>query len=270
MSTYLPIIQVDSFTTEPFRGNPAAVCLLEKEADADWMQAVAAEMNLSETAFVWRREGSGYSLRWFTPTVEVPLCGHATLASAHVLWQQKQVRPDDAITFHSQSGPLTARREGDWICLNFPAIPVEPAATPPGLAEALGCQPISVHQSDSRGYLAELDSEQTVRGLRPDFSKLVKICERCIVTARGESADCDFVSRFFAPGLGINEDPVTGAAHCCLTPYWSERLGKTELVGHQVSQRSGIVRVRALGDRVDLLGQAVTIFRGELLATPNG
>lgn len=266
MSANITIVQVDAFTSEPFRGNPAAVCLLREEATAAWMQAIAAEMNVSETAFVRPREGGGFSLRWFTPTVEVPLCGHATLSSAHVLWEERLVPPDEAITFHSQSGLLSARREGDWICLDFPALPVEPASTPDGLPEALGCPVVSAHQNQARTYLAELASEKVVRELQPDFGRLR---ERgigvCIVTARSDSDSYEFVSRFFAPGLGIDEDPVTGAAHCSLAPFWAERLGKSELVGHQVSKRGGVVRVRVRGERVDILGQAVTVLRGELL-----
>ena len=267
MSTTFPIIQVDAFTAEPFHGNPAAVCLLREDADEGWMQAVAAEMNLSETAFVRRREDGAFAIRWFTPTVEVPLCGHATLASAHVLFERELVSPDEPIRFHSQSGELVARREDGWICLNFPALPVEQATAPAGLVDALGCCPEGFYRNRLGKYLAELDCAKTVRELEPSFAKLVAVgCGACIVTARGESGSCDFVSRFFAPSLGINEDPVTGAAHCSLTPYWAKRLGKNELIGHQVSKRGGIVRVRALGDRVDLLGQAVTVLRGDLLA----
>ena len=266
MPVTVPIIQVDAFTAEPFRGNPAAVCLLREEATAEWMQAVAAEMNLSETAFVRRRGDGDFSLRWFTPTVEVPLCGHATLASAHVVWEEKLVAPDDPITFHTKSGKLTARREADWIRLDFPALPVEPCAAPAGLAEALGCSFESVHRNEFGTYLAVLDSEKAVRDVQPDFARLRAIeAGVCIVTARSESGSFDFVSRFFAPGLGIDEDPVTGAAHCSLAPYWGQRLGKTELVGHQISKRGGVVRVRARGDRVDVLGQAVTVMRGEML-----
>lgn len=266
MTATIPIIQADAFTAEPFRGNPAAVCLLTAEALPAWMQAVAAEMNLSETAFLVRRENGDYSLRWFTPAVEVPLCGHATLASAHVLWEEKLVSLPDAITFQSKSGPLIARREGDWICLDFPAQPVEPATAPPGLSEALGGKPVGVYWNRVNKFLAELDSEQTVRELQPDTAALVRAgIDACIVTARGRSGECDFVSRFFAPGFGIDEDPVTGSAHCSLALFWAERLGKTDLIGHQVSKRGGVVRVRPRGDRVDLLGQAITIFRGQLL-----
>lgn len=268
MTTRTPIIQVDAFTAEPFRGNPAAVCLLREEASAAWMQAVAAEMNLSETAFVQHRAGSDFSIRWFTPTVEVPLCGHATLASAHVLWEEKLVLRQERITFHARSGLLAAHRESDWICLNFPGLPVEESAAPVGLSEALGSRPVGVYRSELPAYVVELDSEKTVRELQPDLAGLGQEGGGvCIVTARSGSGACEFVSRFFGPAIGIDEDPVTGAAHCSLGPYWAERLGKTELTGHQVSKRGGVVRVRVRGDRVDILGQALTVIRGELLSS---
>ena len=266
MSTTTPIYQVDSFTAEPFHGNPAGVCPLREDADPSWMQAVAAEMNLSETAFVKRRANSDFSIRWFTPTVEVPLCGHATLASAHILWEQKLVPRERPITFHGQEGLLTAHREADWICLDFPALPVEESAAPVGLSDALHRRPVSIHRNRFGTYLVELDSEKAIRELRPDFGGLRdSACDACIATARSDSGSYDFVSRFFAPGMGIDEDPVTGAAHCSLGPYWAERLGKSELVGHQVSKRGGVVRVRVHRDRVDLLGQALTVMRGEML-----
>ena len=260
------ILQIDAFSGAPFAGNPAAVCFLHEARDDAWLQAVAAEMNLSETAFVLRRPDGGFSIRWFTPTVEVPLCGHATLSSAHVLWEQNLVSRQEPIQFHAKSGLLVAKRESDWICLDFPALPVEECPGPAGLAEALGAEPVSVHRNQHRALLVELDSEHTVRGLQPDLVHLrTGGVDACIVTAPSDSGACDFVSRFFAPGLGIDEDPVTGAAHCSLAPYWAQRLNKAELVGHQVSKRGGVVRVRARGDRVDLLGQAVTVMRGELL-----
>ena len=266
MSTRIPIIQVDAFTAEPFGGNPAAVCLLEDEASESWMQAVAAEMNLSETAFVRRLENGEFSIRWFTPTVEVPLCGHATLASAHALWEDGGVSAEEPITFHAQEGVLKAKREADWICLDFPAMPVETWEPPAAFVESLQAQPVSTFRNRLGVSLVVLDSEATVRTLRPDFAGLAtEESDACIVTARAESDAVDFVSRFFAPGFGIDEDPVTGSAHCSLGPYWGERLGKTELVAHQVSKRGGVVRVRWRGDRVDLLGQAVTVIRGVLV-----
>ena len=267
MSAKIPILQVDSFTAERFRGNPAGVCLLPQEADADWMQAVAAEMNLSETAFVTARGNNEFSLRWFTPTVEVPLCGHATLASAHVLWEDERAALDTPIKFHAPKGLLTAQRESDWICLGFPALPVEEADAPAGLAEALGCSPVGVYQSPLPAYLVDLGSEKNVRQLQPDVGRLSSVgAGRCIVTARSDDDSYDLVSRFFAPDLGINEDPVTGSAHCSLGPFWAERLGQPEVTGHQVSKRGGVVKVRVRGDRVQLLGQAVTVIRGDLIS----
>lgn len=267
MMAKLRILQVDSFTSKPFKGNPAGVCLLQEEATESWMQSVAAEMNLPETAFLVCRAGSEFSIRWFTPTVEVPLCGHATLASAHALWEEGVVGSEAFITFHPKEGTLYAQRESGWIRLDFPAVPVDESAAPRALANALGCRPVCVYENKFPAYLAELDSEGTVRRLEPDLAALRRVgAGTCIVTARSETGECDFVSRFFAPGLGIDEDPVTGAAHCSLGPYWANRLGKNELTGHQVSKRGGIVRVRVRGDRVDLLGEAVTVIRGELLA----
>lgn len=267
MPAKTPLIQVDSFTTDAFRGNPAAVCLPREEVSVAWMQAVAAEMNLSETAFVRRRAEGDFSIRWFTPTVEVPLCGHATLAAAHVLWEEQLASLEEPIILHAQSGLLTARREDTWICLDFPTLPVEPCAIPDRLPEALGCRPLSVHRNRFGTHLVELDSEKTVQDLDPDIARLAREpFSVCIVTAASDSVEYDFVSRFFGPGLGIDEDPVTGSAHCSLGPFWAERLGKAELMAHQLSKRGGIVRVRVRDDRMDILGQAVTVLRGEIIA----
>jgi predicted PhzF superfamily epimerase YddE/YHI9 len=264
----IPILQVDAFTAEPFRGNPAGVCLLEEPAPEAWMQAVAAEMNLSETAFV-HRQGDAFRIRYFTPLVEVPLCGHATLASAHVLWEERLVSRGTAISLQAQAGPLHASPDGDWICLDFPAYPVQEVAIPEGLPRALGAQPLTAHSGQNEGYLLEMDSEATIRALRPDWALLREgRFGAIIVTAPSSAPQYDFVSRFFAPDIGIDEDPVTGVAHCSLGPYWSERLAKRELVGHQVSKRGGVVRVRVRGERIDIMGQAVTVIRGELLAHP--
>jgi PhzF family phenazine biosynthesis protein len=255
--------QVDAFTDRPFAGNPAAVCLLNREADTAWMQAIAAEMNLSETAFV-RRLDDGFSLRWLTPKVEVDLCGHATLASAHVLWTEGVVTDSEAIRFHTKSGVLTCTRSQDLIELDFPATAPQAVEPPPGLLEALGVDSAIVAKTRF-DYLVLLDQERTLRTLSPDFRKLVGLKTRgIIVTARSDDPRFDFVSRFFAPAAGVDEDPVTGSAHCCLAPFWAERLGKTELTGFQASLRGGIVYVRVAGDRVILGGQAVTVWRGEL------
>jgi PhzF family phenazine biosynthesis protein len=259
------IAQVDAFTAEPFRGNPAAVCILSDEAPESWMQSVATEMNLSETAFLRMRD-EGHLIRYFTPTCEVPLCGHATLASAHVLWEDDFVDVDSPISLRAKGGDLKARREQDWICLNFPAIPMEEAELPAGLAEALGATPRTASASPKLGYLLEMDSEATVKELQPDFRLLSKgEYWGVIVTAACESGPYDFVSRFFAPAVGIDEDPVTGVAHCSLGPYWAAKLGKTDLTGLQVSQRRGVVKVNVRGERVELLGQAVTVMRAHLV-----
>lgn len=260
----LTIVQVDAFTDTAFRGNPAAVCVLPAPRDEAWMQAVALEMNLSETAFLVPGE-DGYGLRWFTPAVEVVLCGHATLASAHVLWEDGHLPAAREARFHTKSGLLTAARAGDWIELDFPAKPETATPPPPGLAEALGAAPkyVGKNQLD---YLVELDAEETVRRLAPDHGALAKLPVRGVmVTSRATTAPYDFVSRFFAPGSGIPEDPVTGSAHCALGPFWAARLGRTELLAYQASPRGGVVRVRVAGDRVKLGGRAVTVLRGELV-----
>ncbi|MDD4889424.1 MAG: PhzF family phenazine biosynthesis protein [Phycisphaerae bacterium] len=264
----IPLFQVDAFTAEPFRGNPAGVCILQRPAQDTWMQAVAAEMNLSETAFVCPTSGA-WDLRWFTPTTEVRLCGHATLASAHVLWEAGRLRPDEPARFDTLSGRLTCAKRGDWIEMDFPADRPVPAAAPSGLTEALAVQPVAVAQvmgAFAGCWLLELVDEQAVRAVAPDFKRMV--ASRCgaIVTARADTPGFDFVSRFFAPAEGIDEDPVTGSAHCSLTPYWAGRLGKSDLVGLQVSRRTGVVRVSLAGNRVKISGQAVTIFRAELSA----
>ena len=259
------IVQVDAFTSEPFRGNPAAVCVLEQNRDTGWMQHVASEMNLSETAFLRPRE-DGFDLRWFTPAVEVDLCGHATLASAHVLWESGRLAPGQPARFQTKSGLLAAVRLGDWIELDFPVTPEENVEPPPGLAQALRASPRYVGRSRF-DYLAELDSEEDVARLRPDFGALASISARGVIaTARSADPGFDFVSRFFAPASGIDEDPVTGSSHCCLALFWSRRLGKNSFLARQISARGGTLKVRLDGDRVRLAGQAVTVFEGELLA----
>jgi PhzF family phenazine biosynthesis protein len=260
----LSIVQVDAFTNKPFAGNPAAVCVLPAPRAAAWMQNVAVEMNLSETAFLVR-EGDRFHLRWFTPALEVPLCGHATLASAHALWECGHLKPGEQARFRTLSGMLTADQRGEWIEMDFPVKADEPADAPPHLSEALGAE-LKYVGKNNLDYIAEVESEAVLRGLKPNHSLLSELGVRgVIVTARSETRDFDFVSRFFAPGSGINEDPVTGSAHCCLAPYWAKRLGKTEFLAYQASARGGVVRVRLNGDRVILGGQAVTVLRGELL-----
>jgi PhzF family phenazine biosynthesis protein len=228
------------------------------------MQNVAAEMNLSETAFLLP-QGTGFSLRWFTPALEVALCGHATLASAHALWEQGVLALGETARFQTKSGLLTATREGNWIELDFPATLEERADPPPVLLESLGIEkPVYVGRNKF-DYLVEVESEEAVRALDPDHARLRTIPVRgVIVTSRASNGEFDFISRFFAPGSGVDEDPVTGSAHCCLTPYWSARLGKDAMTAFQASKRGGVVRVHLAGDRVKLGGQAVTIFRGAL------
>ena len=256
--------QVDAFTDRAFTGNPAAVCLLQSPADPVWMQQVAREMNLAETAFLVRRD-DGYDLRWFTPSTEVDLCGHATLASAHVLWEEHQLGIHDTARFHTRSGLLTASREGSLIWLDFPATPSEPAEAAGELQQGLGAT-IRYLGRTRFDYLVEVESETTLRRLAPDLAALSRLPVRgVIVTSRSERPEYDFVSRFFAPGAGVPEDPVTGSAHCGLAPFWGGRLGKTRLVGYQASERGGVVMVELIGDRVRLGGQAVTVLRGELL-----
>lgn len=254
---------VDAFADRPFSGNPAAVCLLDREADSRWLQAVAAEMNLSETAFLLRNGADRWQLRWFTPKVEVDLCGHATLASAHVLWRELGERRD-TLAFVTRSGVLSAQRDDENIVLDFPADPPRAVEVPAGLADALGVTPETV----SRGrddLLVVLPDAESVRRLAPDLRLLESIDTRgVIVTATSNDPGYDFVSRFFAPRAGIPEDPVTGSAHCLLGPYWAERLDKTELRGYQASPRGGSVGVGINGQRIRLIGRAVTMLKGRL------
>ena len=259
------ITTVDAFSPAPFAGNPAAVCLLPAPRDDAWMQAVAREMNLAETAFLLRC-GDEFGLRWFTPAVEVDLCGHATLAGAHVLWEEGHLDPAAEARFYTRSGLLRATRQANWITLDFPATPPVQCDPLPEIARAIGA-PIRFLARTPFDYLVELESEAAVRGLRPDLGLLAGLGGRgVIVTSRSQSPGIDFVSRFFAPAAGVPEDPVTGSAHCALGPLWGERLGKTSLVGFQASPRGGVVRVALAGDRVLLGGQAVTTLRAELVA----
>lgn len=261
------LVQVDAFTDKPFSGNPAAVCLLSEPADAAWMQAVGVEMNLSETAFVWPLQ-DGFSLRWFTPAVEVNLCGHATLATAHVLWQEGWLAESAVARFHTRSGLLTATQEYGRIVLDFPATPAKPADPPKGMLAALGIDAAEIF-FNGVDYLVHVPEEADVRGLQPDFPALRRVGMRgATVTAASDRPEFDFVSRFFAPGAGIDEDPVTGSAHCTLGPFWAKRLGKSSLQAFQASARGGVLKVSLQGDRVLLAGQAVTVLKGSLLTAP--
>jgi PhzF family phenazine biosynthesis protein len=266
----IPILHIDAFTSEHFKGNPAAVCLLDEPRPAEWMQNVAAEMNLSETAFVVPRHDGGFDLRWFTPKIEVPLCGHATLASSHALWETGRLAQDEEARFHTLSGWLIARRDGDRIEMDFPALLANRAELPKAVEEALDIKPLAVvsnrRKDGSDGnFLVELESESTVRDVKPDFEKLRRAVNLgVIITACGDSK-YDFVSRYFACYAGINEDPVTGAAHCMLAPYWAAKLGKDVMSAYQASARGGEVGVKFNDDRVVLGGDAVTVLRGSLL-----
>jgi PhzF family phenazine biosynthesis protein len=267
----VPITVVDAFTAEPFRGNPAAVCFLEAPAPEEWMQAVAREMNLSETAYLVPLGSPAdrhWSLRWFTPETEVDLCGHATLASSHVLAAAGALAGGPA-RFDTRSGELQARREGDRLVLDFPATPAEPARPPNGLLEALGVAPDQVRACGEVSFfiVIEVDSPDIVRSLEPDFGAVLRAETRAIVvTAPGGPNGAAITSRVFGPGVGIDEDPVTGAAHCILGPWWAERLGTNVLKAHQASARGGDLEVRLLGDRVELVGRAVTVWTGQILA----
>jgi PhzF family phenazine biosynthesis protein len=258
------IYQVDAFTDKAFSGNPAGVCVLEKPAEEGWMQQVASEMNLSETAFIVKQE-EVFGLRWFTPAVEVDLCGHATLAAAHILWERGVAAANDDIRFSTQSGILSARQDSGWIELDFPVEAASETQAPEKLLRALNANPLWIGKN-RMDYMLELDAESTVRSLKPNFSLLAEVdCRGVIVTSRAEADDCDFVSRFFGPAAGIDEDPVTGSAHCCLAPYWMEKLGKNPLVARQVSKRGGLLRVSVHHKRTLIAGKAVTVLRCELL-----
>ena len=258
------IVQVDAFADRAFLGNPAAVCVLDAPLDDSLMQQIAMEMNLSETAFLQHRDDGHWNLRWFTPTVEVDLCGHATLASAHTLWHEHGAASDE-LRFETRSGTLRARRVEAGIELDFPAVPVTSEAPPPGLLEALGAPARSVSRNRA-DWLVELENADAVRSLKPDLHQLSRLPARgVIVTAASDDLRFDFISRFFGPGSGVPEDPVTGSAHCALAPFWAARLGRTTLTGFQASARGGVVGTVVQGDRVLLRGEAVTVMRGELL-----
>lgn len=264
----IPLWQVDAFTDKPFSGNSAAVCLLDQFPCDDWMQNVASEMNLSDTAFlVSANDANEFQLRWFTPTTEVELCGHATLASAHVLFEQERVKGDAPIRFETRSGFLTCIRHALGVEMNFPATPASEVlqdSTRQRLESILGTSATFAGRS-REDILFVMDDAKAVRELAPDFEALAQIETRgLIVTAESSDPSEDFVSRFFAPRFGIDEDPVTGSAHCCLAPYWSDRLGRLELTGRQVSCRSGVVQTRLSGDRVHLSGNAITVFSAQL------
>ncbi len=258
-----PVYQVDAFADQPFTGNPAAVVFLMGPQPDAWLQAFAGEMNLSETAY-FMRKGDAYQLRWFTPACEVDLCGHATLATAHVIWETGHMMPDEEIRFLTKSGTLKARKDGDWISLDFPAEPPVANKASKELQKAIGAK--IVWSGENRmDHFIELESEAAVRALKPDFALLKALGKRGVLVtaaAASEESPYHFVSRFFAPTSGVDEDPVTGSAHCALAPYWAEKLDRVALVGYQASARGGMVRVRLRAGRVELRGQAITIFQG--------
>lgn len=261
------IVQVDAFTDRPFSGNPAAICVLSEPADDAWMQSVALEMNLSETAFLYPESADVYRLRWFTPTVEVDLCGHATLATAHALWSEGHLPLDKVARFQTRSGELTAVRDGDWIEMDLPAVPLYPEKTVDLDAVSQAVNAKVVYAAHGLfDVLAEVDTEEAVRNLAPDIAKIAAIPVRgVIVTAKATTPGFDCVSRFFAPNLGVPEDPVCGSAHCCLGPYWASKLGKTDLMAYQASPRGGVLKIGVRGNRIKLAGKAVTVMRGELI-----
>ncbi len=261
------LFTVDAFADRPFQGNPAAVCVLNGPAEEEWMRLLAREMNLSETAFVWP-EKDGFSLRWFTPSVEVDLCGHATLASAFVLWEQGVVKLSEPIRFFTRSGCLECVRDGGWVLMDFPARECVSCAPPEGLAAALGCEILWVG-SNGMDFLVEVRGEEVLREIVPDFSALSRLPVRgVIVTCSARSPEIDFVSRFFAPAAGVNEDPVTGSAHCALGPFWQRRMGKSEFSAFQLSARGGCVKLSVHGSRVTLMGRAVLMAQIDLLHWP--
>ncbi len=260
----IKIYQVDAFSDKAFHGNPAAVCILSEPINEKWAQKVAMEMNLSETAFLYK-EGNGYNLRWFTPTVEVDLCGHATLASAHVLWEENYLDPQEKAIFNTKSGILQAEQANGWIKLDFPVKPIVEASPPPGLLEILGIKAnfVGVNKSD---YLIEVENEAAVRNITPNSLELRKLPVRgVIVTSQATKGEFDFISRFFVPGSGIDEDPVTGSAHCCLGPYWQSKIKKDFFYAYQASKRGGTIKIQVKKDRVHLYGQAITVLKGELI-----
>ncbi|MEL6260061.1 MAG: PhzF family phenazine biosynthesis protein [Cyanobacteria bacterium J06626_6] len=263
----LTLIQVDAFSNRPFQGNPAAVCVTDTPLEENLMQAIAQEMNLSETAFLVPIEG-GYHLRWFTPAAEVDLCGHATLASAHVLWQEGYLSADATAKFSTKSGWLSAKQDGDWIAMDFPSQPVTANQyIMPQLVKALCCHSnIRAVSKNDTNYLVELQSESAIGSLQPDFSEMQKLpVQGVIATAAADSGECDFVSRYFAPAVGVDEDPVTGSAHASLAPYWQEKLGKSSMVAKQISARGGILRISCQPEnRVQISGRAVTVLKGKL------
>jgi PhzF family phenazine biosynthesis protein len=258
------IYQVDAFTTEPFKGNPAGVCILDYEPSVQWMQNIAMEMNLSETAFIFPGKDCRM-IRFFTPEIEVPLCGHATLSASHILYEANMVNADEEISLLAKAGMLKVCKSGGWITMNFPSYPVKRVPVPIEFEQVVGVKPLEFYESSNGWTLALLSDEQIIRDMKPDF-KAMKNSKfgDLMVTAISSDKEYDFCLRFFAPALGIDEDPVTGSAHCALVPFWNMKTGRNDFISHQVSKRSGILKVSLKGDRVEISGQAKTILKGEL------
>jgi PhzF family phenazine biosynthesis protein len=264
MKTQNIIYQVDAFTSEPFKGNPAGVCILDSEPSAIWMQNIAMEMNLSETAFVFPVRDN-LTIRFYTPESEIHLCGHATLASSHILYETGIIKEEDEIRFSSKAGELRIIKQGNWIKMNFPAYEVKPMNIPPVFEQLVGIKPKELYRSEYGWTLALLKNENEVRNLKPSFSSL-KNSEfgDLIVTSLSSDPDYDFCVRCFAPALGIDEDPVTGSAHCALAPFWFGKTGRKDFISHQISKRSGILKISLKGERVEISGQAKTVFKADL------
>lgn len=259
------IYQVDAFSTQPFKGNPAGVCILDHEPSADWMQNIAMEMNLSETAFAFQKNDE-WIIRFYTPETEIHLCGHATLSTSHIFYESGLVNKKDRIKFSSKAGELLIRKQEDWIVMNFPAYSFEQISIPALFTEVTGIKPVELYRAGYGWTLALLNNEDEVRSIRPSFP-LMRNSEfgDLIVTAPSSDPAYDFCVRCFAPAMGIDEDPVTGSAHCALVPFWYKKTGRTDFISHQVSKREGILKVGMKGDRVEIAGQAITIFKAELL-----
>jgi len=264
MMDFKTIYQVDAFTDRPFKGNPAGVMIVNTELTTGWMQNLALEMNLSETAFIVQQGGS-FDIRYFTPTVEVPLCGHATLASAHILFEERFVEPGGTVLFNAKGGRLFIRREGTWIVMNFPVYSLSQIEVPAGFEETVGFEPIEAWRTNDDWIIGIANTEKEVFSAKPDFSALIgKGLGHLMITAASSAKNTDFVVRCFAPRSGINEDPVTGSAHCALTPLWYKKTGKKEMNSYQVSDRTGRLKVKLADDRVEISGQAVTVFKAAL------
>jgi PhzF family phenazine biosynthesis protein len=265
MNFFNIIYQVDAFTTKPFKGNPAGVCILEKEPETAWMQNMAMEMNLSETAFVFPLSGNHRTIRFFTPEKEMDICGHATLSSAHILYETGSVKTSDQITFSAKAGELTVNKNGDWITMNFPTYKLNKIDLSADFEKVTGSKPLELYQAGNGWTLGFMKSEKEIRNMKPDFSLMKNsIFGDLMVTANSDDPDYDFCVRCFAPAAGINEDPVTGSANCALAPFWHEKTGKNDFNSHQISKREGILKISLKGNRVEISGQAKTIFKAEL------